>query len=78
LYATTWKMDSHSLCKLKALSQQNSPFFYSIQTQNPSLFLILTQCPFSCLVWAHILLETSWKEETMKDSRFMKWNNCIN
>jgi hypothetical protein len=33
------------------------------------LFLVLTQCPFSCLLWAHNLLETTWKEarnETLK------------
>jgi len=33
------------------------------------LFIVLTQCPFSCLMWAHNLLETTWKQariETFK------------
>ncbi len=36
---------------------------------NPWLLLVLTKCPFSCLVWAHNLLETTWKQarnETLK------------
>jgi hypothetical protein len=46
-------------------------FFFSMQhkLKNLSLFLILTQCSFSCLVWAHNLLETTWKQvrnETLK------------
>ncbi len=50
-------------CKLKnLLSKGFSPFFYAIQAQNPSLLWVLTQCPFSCLVWAHNLLETTWKQ----------------
>jgi hypothetical protein len=36
-------------------------FFLCIQAQNLSL-LVLTQCPFSCLVWAHNLLETTRKQ----------------
>jgi len=52
------EMNSHSLCKLKnLLSKGLSPFFYAIQAQNPSLFVVLTQCPFPWLVWAHNLLE---------------------
>jgi hypothetical protein len=52
------EMNSHSLCKLKCFS----PFFYAIQAQNLSLLLVLTQFPFSCLVWAHNLLEITWKQ----------------
>jgi hypothetical protein len=63
------EMNSHSLWKLNnLLSKGFFPFFYAIQAENPSLF-ILTQCPFSCLVWAHNLLETTWKlarNETLK------------
>jgi hypothetical protein len=36
---------------------------------NPWLLLILIQCPFFCLVWAHNLLERTWKQtrnETLK------------
>jgi hypothetical protein len=57
------EMNSHSLCKLKnLLSKGLSPFFYAIQAQNPSLFVVLTQCPFPWLVWAHNLLEITWKQ----------------
>jgi hypothetical protein len=63
------EMDSHSLCKLKAFPKKKFPFFYAIQVQNLSLCHVLTQCPFFCLVWAHNLLETTWKQarnETFK------------
>jgi hypothetical protein len=33
------------------VSKRFSPFFYAIQAQNLSLLLVLTQCPFSYLVW---------------------------
>ncbi len=57
------EMNSHSYSKLKNLfSKGFSLFFYAIQAQNPSLLLVLTQCPFSCLVWAHNLLQTTWKQ----------------
>jgi hypothetical protein len=58
------EMNSHSLCKLKInfLSKGFSPSSMQIQAQNPSLLLVPTQCPFSCLVWAHNLLETTWKQ----------------
>jgi hypothetical protein len=56
------EMDSHLHCKLKNLFSKNSLFFNAIQAQNLSLLLVLTQCPFSCLVWAHNLLETTWKQ----------------
>jgi hypothetical protein len=72
------EMNSHSLCKLKLrLSKGFSPFFYAIQAQNLAL-LILTQCSFSCLVWAITYWKQFENKQEMKDSRFMKWNNCIN
>jgi hypothetical protein len=73
------EMNLHSLCKLKTfISKGFIHFFYALQAQNPSLFVVLTQCPFFCLMWAHNLLETTWKQARNDDSRFMKWNNCIN
>jgi hypothetical protein len=36
---------------------------------SPWLLFVLTKCPFPCLVWAHNLLETTWKQariETFK------------
>jgi hypothetical protein len=57
------EMNSHSLCKLKLrFSKGFFHFFYAIQAQNLSLLFVLTQCSFSCLVWAHNLLETTWKQ----------------
>jgi hypothetical protein len=57
------EMNSHSLCKLRTLFQKGfSPFFLCNTSSNLSLLLVLTQCPFSCLVWAHNLLETTWKQ----------------
>ncbi len=47
-------------CKLKTF-KRISPF-NAIQAQNLSLLLILAQCPFSWLVWAHNLLEETWKQ----------------
>jgi hypothetical protein len=44
------------------LSKGFSPFFYAIQVQKASLLFVLTQCLFSCFVWAHNLLETTWKQ----------------
>ncbi len=37
-------------------------FFLCNTSSNLSLLLVLTQCPFSCLVWAHNLLEITWKQ----------------
>jgi hypothetical protein len=68
------EMNSHSRCKVKNLvSKQFSPFFLCNTSSNLSLLFILTQCPFSCLVWAHNLLETTWKL-----ARNESFNNCIN
>jgi hypothetical protein len=36
--------------------------FSMLYKQNLWLFLVLTQCPFSYLVWAHNLLETTWNQ----------------
>jgi hypothetical protein len=67
------EMNSHSFCKLKLhLSKGFSPFFYAIQAQNLSLLLVLTQCSFSCLVWANNLLKTS-----LKTSKKWSWNGPI-
>jgi hypothetical protein len=44
------EMNSHSLCKLINLfSKGFSPFFYAIQAQNPSLFLISNTMSFLLL-----------------------------
>jgi len=70
------EMNSHSLCKLKNLVSKRFSLFFSFlcnTSSNLSLLLILTQCPFSCLVWAHNLLETTWKL-----ARNESINNCIN
>jgi hypothetical protein len=74
------EMNSHSLCKLKEtfFSKRFTCFLYVIQAQSPSLLLVLTQCPFSCLVWAITFWKQLENKAKMKDSRFMKWNNCIN
>jgi hypothetical protein len=59
LFAT---LQTQSLCS-KGLS------FSMLYKLNLWLLLVLIQCPFSCLVWAHNLLETTWKQarnETLK------------
>jgi hypothetical protein len=43
--------------------------FSMLYKLNPWLLLVLIQCPFSCLVWAHNPLERTWKQarnETFK------------
>ncbi len=61
---------SHSLGKtltlfatLQTKSLASKGFSLSmLYKQNPWLLLVLTQCPFSYLVWAHNLLETTWNQ----------------
>ncbi len=72
---------SHSLEKFYNLLVWTTTFFATLQTQslsskgfslsmlyklNPWLLLVLIQCPFSCLVWAHNLLERTWKQARNK------------
>jgi hypothetical protein len=54
----------------KSVSQKESLHFcMQHKLITLSLFLVLTQCSFSCLVWANNLLERTWKQtrnETFK------------
>jgi hypothetical protein len=55
-------------CKLKILPSKRFSLSM-LYKQNPWLLLVLTQCPFSYLVWAHNVLETTWNQarnETFK------------
>jgi hypothetical protein len=54
------------------LSKRFSPFFYAIQAQNLSIFLVLTQYSFSCLAWAHYYWKQVENKQEMEHSRFMK------
>jgi hypothetical protein len=71
------EMNSHSLCKLKLrLSKGFSPLSYAIQAQNLSLLFVLTQCSFSCLVWAHNPIGNNLK--TSKKWKIQgSWNGTI-
>ncbi len=63
LYATTWKWTPTFFASLQTKSLPSKGFSLSMLYKlNPWLFLVLIQCPFSCLVWAHNLSKTTWRQ----------------
>jgi hypothetical protein len=63
LYATTWRWTTTLFVTLQTKSLSSKGFsFFMLYKLNPWLLLVLIQCPFSCLVWAHNLLKTTWKQ----------------
>ncbi len=46
--------------------------WFSFSMPKTSFFLIFTQCSFSCLVWAHNLLETTRKQARFETPKFNK------
>ncbi len=79
LYATTWKCTLFATLQIKSLPSKgfSLSMLYKL---NLWLLFVLTQCLFSCLVWAHNLLETTWKQaknETLEVHEMEHWYYLI-